>query len=114
MLQFLDAAGNDIGLRENDHGPGGGYIGAVPTSPVMLQPGSAAYVLVAKYRCDLAGTIAATGVRVSLPGGGNTTILALDPGHVMGAIENCGDPEDPGGRAYAVSPFQSPLPAADR
>jgi hypothetical protein len=82
---------------------------------IRLRPGAAAYVLIAKYRCD--GRIAATAsrLRLGLPDGGGQLQLRLS---ADSSFSHChrypGDlPIDPGNKAE-ISPLSPTLAATNR
>lgn len=80
---------------------------------VLLPPRASAYVLVAKYRCDL-GVIRNTAtIRLTLPGPQRAVLASRVSGSRSGAatLSYCkGGPSDPG-QAIGVSPIE-PAPAA--
>lgn len=88
---------------------GGQYLTARGPQRVTIRPGSRAYVLVAKYRCDGAVVSSSTSIRLLLPGSemGALTLHLRGPG--VGGLDYCrrypGDAKiDPGNRV-AVSPI---------
>jgi hypothetical protein len=90
--------------------------GAGPVT-VTLQPGTAAWVLVAKYRCDIGiGTAAAATIRITVPGARRAApARAVSSGDAgVSALSYCrGGTSDPG-QTIGVSPFEPTLQATVR
>lgn len=89
------------------------YVTANPPRPVVLASGGSAYVLVAKYRCDLGmGTAAAT-IQLTLPGQqAPVTITAAATTAGVSTLSYCtGGPHDPG-QVVSVSPVEPSAVAA--
>jgi Domain of unknown function (DUF4232) len=79
------------------------YVSGEPPRPVQLDPGAAAYFVMAKYRCDSGVLGEASGVRVALPGQRGSHTIRLPPQAGVSAFEYCRhDPglrtSDPGNR----------------
>ena len=85
---------------------GGQYVTSAPPPRVTLAPGAIAYVLVAKYRCDLGWRALPATVRLTLPGPRPTVVTRpLDPRRLP-ALPYCrGGPGDPG-QVISVSPIE--------
>jgi hypothetical protein len=84
------------------------YITKRPPQPVILTPGSKAYVGVAKYRCDLGDRTLATTIAMKLPGQHNVLSAPL-PSRTLN-LGYCEDgPHNPG-NTVSISPIE---PAAD-
>ena len=66
QVVLYDAKGAALPFRY-DKG-GGAYVTSRKPAPVVLARGASAYVLVAKYRCDLGIVRNATAIRLALPG----------------------------------------------
>jgi Domain of unknown function (DUF4232) len=89
------------------------YVTRAGPRTVLLPPGASAYVLVAKYRCDLGVISDAAAIRLSLPGPGGAVLTSRVSGSRAGAaaLSYCqGGPGSPG-QAISVSPIE-PAPAA--
>jgi hypothetical protein len=73
---------------------------------VAVQPGGAAWILVAKYRCDLGELRDATTIELTLPGA--VSVLAdpppLDGG--VSALPYCRGGDDNPGETVTVSPME--------
>jgi uncharacterized protein DUF4232 len=87
---------------------GGAYVTSRKPVTVMLARGASAYVLVAKYRCDLGVARNATVIRLTLPGAhgaafaGRAAVAAAGPA----GLSYCrGGPHDPG-QVIVVSPLE--------
>jgi hypothetical protein len=91
------------------------YVTKAHPKKVILQPGGSAYVLVAKYRCDLGGVASAATIKLALPG--NPLIVLTGPVAAPGApgvasLGYCkGGPNDPG-QTVGVSPVEATPGAA--
>jgi hypothetical protein len=84
------------------------YVTNAPPGTVFLAPGASAYILVAKYRCDLGDDQDATTVRITIPGPqpGAVTGRAVSNDAGISALTYCrGGPNDPG-QFIAVSPIE--------
>jgi hypothetical protein len=94
---------------------GGPYVTGKPPTTVPLQPGATAWVLVAKYRCDLG--VLSNATTISLTGPGVTGALTGPVPRYSGgisALSYCrGGSADPG-QVVAVSPFEPTPDAAIR
>jgi len=93
MLPFRYAAG------------GGSYVTASKPVTVVLRPRAAAYLLVAKYRCDLGIARTATAIRLSLPGERFTWRAAAGVSGPAGLSYCRGGQHDPG-QLVTVSPAE--------
>jgi hypothetical protein len=84
---------------------GGPYVTGRKPGLVVLAPGASAYVLVAKYRCDLGIVANVTAVRVSVPAAGGTVFTRSEAiGRPI--LSYCrGGPDDPG-QLVTVSPIE--------
>ena len=74
----------------------------------MLAPRASAYVLVAKYRCDLGVALNATAIRLTLPAAHGTSFAGHEAVAISGStgLSYCrGGRHDPG-QAIAVSPVE--------
>lgn len=86
-------------------GPGH-YVTSRPAQTLSLPPGSSAYVLVAKYRCDEQPSTEIDVLRLAMPQGG-TANVDLPTGIGMGVLDYCLAASDAAGRYLAVSPIAS-------
>jgi len=78
---------------------------------VLHGVGSIAYVLVAKYRCDLGPLKEASRLQLTLPGTGSDGVLTVPIERASGDIALCkGGTSDPG-NFIAVTPVESTLTA---
>jgi Protein of unknown function (DUF4232) len=87
---------------------GGAYVTSRKPAPVALAHGASAYVLVAKYRCDLGIVRTATAIRLTLPGARGVAFAAREAVASTGAmgLSYCrGGRHDPG-QVVAVSPVE--------
>jgi len=80
------------------------YISGRAPTTVTLAPGASAYLLVAKYRCDLGDDAVATMIRITLPGAAGTVTGPVATSGGIGLSSCRGGPSDPG-QHVAVSPF---------
>jgi hypothetical protein len=88
---------------------GGAYVTHNKPAPVVLAPGASAYVLVAKYRCDLGIVRTAVTVQLTLPAAGSTTFAGREAAGGSGSLDlsYCrGGPNDPG-QTVAISPIEA-------
>jgi hypothetical protein len=84
-----------------------------PPATVTVKRGGAAWILVAKYRCDLGDLRDATAISLALPGMARTALSGLVPrdGSGASALTYCrGGAADPG-QTVTVSPIE-PAPDA--
>lgn len=82
------------------------YVTHRPPTPVVLAPGGAGYLLVAKYRCDLGVAADATRIELTPPGG--TAPLSGPSLHAetVGGLAYCkGGASDPG-QTVSLSPIE--------
>jgi len=87
----------------------GQYVTSAPPALVVLLPGASAYVLVAKFRCDLGIDHNAATIRITIPGPqhGAVTGRAASNASGVSALSYCrGGPNGPG-QVIAVSPIES-------
>lgn len=87
---------------------GGAYVTSGHPATVVLAPQSTAYVLVAKYRCDLGIARTAATIRLTLPSGHGQVFAAREPVGIPGpaGLSYCqGGPHDPG-QLVTVSPIE--------
>ena len=87
------------------------YLTIAGPRPVMLRVGANAYVVIAKYRCDLRDLRVAAWVQLSLPGAGSSRVFTIAMKNALGSLNLCmGGPHDPG-NVIAVTPVESSLAA---
>ena len=106
QVVLYDAGGAALPFRYASGG--GAYVTSRQPAPVALAPGASAYVLVAKYRCDLGIVRTATAIRLTLPGARGVSFAAREAVVSTGAmgLSYCrGGPHDPG-QVVAVSPVE--------
>jgi Protein of unknown function (DUF4232) len=92
----------------------GRYVTAAPPATVTVAPGASAYVLLAKYRCDLGIVRNAATVRLTLPAPQSAALAGRASPTGMGAatLSYCrGGPNDPG-QTIEVSPIEATPVAA--
>jgi hypothetical protein len=90
------------------------YVTARPSASVTVQPGGAAWILVAKYRCDLGDLRDATTITLTLPGMPGAALSGPVPpdGSGTSTLTYCrGGAADPG-QTVTVSPIEPSLGAA--
>jgi hypothetical protein len=88
---------------------GGAYVTSKKPVTVVLARGASAYVLVAKYRCDVGIASNATAIRLTLPAAHGPAFDVREAVGVSGApgMSYCrGGQHDPG-QVIAVSPIES-------
>jgi hypothetical protein len=105
-ITLYDASGRMLPFRYA--GGGGAYVTSRAPATIVLVPGAMAYVLVAKYRCDLGIAQNARTIRLALPAPGGQVFSAQEPVRVSGApgLSYCrGGPHDPG-QLVTVSPIE--------
>ena len=97
------------------HG-GGPYVTSAAPAAVTLRPGQAAWVLVAKYRCDLGIIRNATTIRLILPGAPRAVLTGrVAPGGVgVSDLSYCRGGLGEPGQTVTVSPFESTRRATSR
>jgi Protein of unknown function (DUF4232) len=106
QVTLYDAGGGALPFRYADGG--GVYVTSSKPVTVVLAHGAVAYVLVAKYRCDLGIVHNAATIRLALPAAGGQVFSAREPTGVSGAagLSYCrGGPRDPG-QLVTVSPME--------
>jgi hypothetical protein len=91
---------------------GGAYVTAKKPATVMLARGKSAYVLVAKYRCDLGVAEDATAIRLNLRAHQGPAFSGREPvgGGAAGLAYCAGGQEDPG-QLVTVSPIEATFQA---
>jgi hypothetical protein len=95
---------------------GGAYVTSAKPLTVVLARGAAAYVLVAKYRCDLGIARNATAIRLTLPAAHGAAFAGREAVGIAGGagLSYCrGGQHDPG-QAIAVSPVEPTRQATGR
>ena len=105
-ITLLGARGHAMPFRYADGG--GTYVTSRKPATVVLAPGAAAYIVVAKYRCDLGITRTAAAIRLTLPAARGHVFTAREPIGVRGApgLSYCrGGSHDPG-QLVTVSPVE--------
>ena len=93
---------------------GGAYVTARPPVTVVLAHGGMAYVLAAKYRCDLGIAQNVATMRLALPAAGGQVFSSRQPVRVSGppGLSYCrGGPRDPG-QLVTISPIEETRRAA--
>jgi Protein of unknown function (DUF4232) len=90
----------------------GSYVTRAAPKPVLLTPGASAYVLVAKYRCDLGISGNAATIRFTLPGNSPSAMTIGIPPGAPGvlALSYCDGGQDDPGQLVEISPIE-PTPA---
>jgi len=110
-VTLYDADGGVLRFRYADGG--GPYVTGGKPVTVVLAPKGTAYVLVAKYRCDLGIIATAATIRLTLSARNSQVFAAREPVGVPGppGLSYCsGGPRDPG-QLVTVSPVE-PTPQA--
>jgi len=95
---------------------GGAYVTASKPVTVVLASGASAYVLVAKYRCDLGIARDATSIRLTVPAAHGRNSSRREPVGISGpaGLSYCrGGQHDPG-QIVTVSPIEPTLRSASR
>jgi hypothetical protein len=106
-VALTDNAGAILPFRYVHHGSI--YVTKAAPRKVLLPPGASAFVLVAKYRCDIGDSRAAAAIRLTLPGlAGPAMTLRFSPGLPGDAdLSYCkGSPDGPG-QIVGVSPIET-------
>ncbi len=109
---LYDAGGRALPFRYADGG--GAYVTSGKPATVVLAHGATAYMLVAKYRCDLGIARTAATIRLTMPVGHGQLFAAREPVGVPGpsGLSYCrGGPRDPG-QLVTVSPVEPTAQAA--
>jgi hypothetical protein len=110
-VTLYDANGAPLPFHySRGHGP---YVTAASPVTVTLRVGASAWVLVAKYRCDIGIAEVATTIRIALPGAQHTALTGRASSDSAGvsALSYCrGGVNDPG-QTVAISPIESALQA---
>jgi Protein of unknown function (DUF4232) len=112
QVTLYDADGRALPFRYADGG--GAYVTSRKPATVVLAPAATAYVLVAKYRCDLGIARNADMIELTLPAGHGQVFAAREPAGVPGppGLSYCrGGPHDPG-QLVTVSPIEPTAQAA--
>jgi Domain of unknown function (DUF4232) len=107
QITLFDASGRALPFRYADGG--GTYVTSRQPATVLLAPGAAAYLVVAKYRCDLGIERNAAAIRVTLLAARGQTFTTRQALRVAGppGLSYCrGGPHDPG-QLVTVSPAES-------
>jgi Domain of unknown function (DUF4232) len=105
QVVLYDAEGAALPFR---YARGGAYVTSRKPVTVVLARGASAYVLVAKYRCDLGVARNATAIRLTLPAAHGAAFAGREAVATVGAagLSYCrGGPGDPG-QVIAVSPVE--------
>jgi hypothetical protein len=108
------ASGRALPFRYADGG--GPYVTRARPAIVTLAPRGTAYLLVAKYRCDLGIVATAATIRLTLPVRAGQVFAVREPDGVPGApgLSYCtGGPGDPG-QLVTLSPVESAAQATTR
>jgi hypothetical protein len=93
---------------------GGPYVTGRPPATVTVQPGGAAWILVAKYRCDRGDLRGATTVALTVPGTVSALTGPLPRDGGVSALSYCqGGAGDPS-QTVTVSPIEPAASAASR
>ena len=98
-VSALDSDGRVLGFSYT-HSGDQMTTGAKP-QPVYLPSGSAAWIRMNKYRCDIAGTDGTMTIQASLPAGGGT--LDIPASNIPGSWDYCAETAS---LTIAVSPFE--------
>ena len=109
-IMLYDARGALLPFRYTHHSQ---YVTKAGPRAVLLRPRASAYVLVAKYRCDLGVTRNAVTIRLALPGPRRAVLTRRVSGSRSGAaaLSYCKGGAGGPGQTIAVSPIE-PAPAA--
>lgn len=111
-ITLYDANGAPLPFRySHGHGP---YVTAAAPVTLTLRPGASAWVLVAKYRCDIGIDRDAASIRITVPGAQHAVFTGRVSSGGLGvsALSYCrGGTNDPG-QTVAVSPVEPTLRAA--
>jgi Protein of unknown function (DUF4232) len=113
-LTLYDTRGRVLPFRYADGG--GAYVTARKPVTVVLAHGAMAYVLAAKYRCDLGIAQNAATIRLALPGAGGQVFSSRQPVRPSGppGLSYCrGGPRDPG-QLVTISPIEGTPQATSR
>lgn len=106
QVTLYDADGRALPFRYADGG--GTYVTSRKPATIVLAPAATAYVLVAKYRCDLGIARNAATITLTLPAGHGQVFTAREPVGVPGppGLSYCrGGRHDPG-QLVTVSPLE--------
>jgi hypothetical protein len=106
-VALTDNAGATLPFRYVHHGSI--YVTKAAPRRVLLPPGASAFVLIAKYRCDLGDSRDAAAIRLTVPGSaGPAMTLRFSPGLPGDAdLSYCkGSPDGPG-QIIGVSPIEA-------
>jgi hypothetical protein len=111
QVVLYDAKGAALPLHYTKGG--GEYVTSKKPATVIVAPGASAYVLIAKYRCDIGDVAGAAALRLTVPATDGVPFVGRDAAATsgVGALAYClGGPHDLG-QTVAVSPFE-PTPRA--
>jgi hypothetical protein len=109
---LYEASGQVLPFRYADGG--GPYVTSAKAATVVLAPRSIAYLLVAKYRCDLGIVGTAATIKLTLPAGHGQVFTAREPLGTLGSagLSYCaGGRRDPG-QLVTLSPVEPTQQAA--
>jgi len=112
QVTLYDARGRVLRFRYADGG--GAYVTARKPVRVVLAPGAMAYVLAAKYRCDLGIAHNAATIRLALPAASGQVFSSRQPLRLSGppGLSYCrGGLRDPG-QLVTISPIEATSQAA--
>ena len=107
QVALYDARGRVLPFRYTDGG--GAYVTARKPVTVVLAHGAMAWVLAAKYRCDLGIAQNAATIRLALPAAGGQVFSSRQPVGRSGppGLSYCrGGPRDPG-QLVTISPIEA-------
>jgi Protein of unknown function (DUF4232) len=114
-VALYDARGALLPFRYTHHSQ---YVTRARPQTVLLSPQASAYVLIAKYRCDLRISRNAATIRLTLPGPQHAVLAIRASGSLPASsstaetLSYCaGGPSDPG-QVISVSPIEPVLTAA--
>jgi hypothetical protein len=110
-ITLEDPSGTPMKFRYSHHSE---YVTTATPRPVTLRPGTAAYVLVAKYRCDIGSVSNVAAIRLTLPGPDHIVLVGRvpDSGYGVSVLSYYqGGPDDPG-QLVGVSPIAATIQAA--
>lgn len=104
-MRLITSSGHALDIPQVEHSQ---YVTASGPRQVLIGVSATAYVLVAKYRCDLGDLQVASRVQVTLPGPGSGAVFTVPVVRSTGDLALCkGGHSDP----IAVTPVESTVPA---